>query len=124
MTTESCKDRLNIAPNPIKAVFYFRLFIVIAIFLIIAIWMEYWIRGELGVGKIIVEIARDRWGIGALVAGGSLYLLLLSPPFVPGVELGILLMCAFGKEGIVFVYIATVIGLVIAFLMGRMFPKK
>jgi uncharacterized membrane protein YdjX (TVP38/TMEM64 family) len=58
-----------------------------------------------------------------LVAGGSLYILLLSLPFIPGVELGILLMCAFGKEGIVFVYIATVIGLVISFLMGRVLPK-
>jgi hypothetical protein len=124
MTTESFKNRINAAPNPIKAVFYFRLFIVVAIFLIIAVWMDFWIRGELGVGKIIIEIARDRWGIGVLVAGGSLYVLLLSLPFVPGVELGILLMCAFGKEGIVFVYIATVMGLVMAFLMGRMFPKK
>ena len=86
--------------------------------------MDYWIRGELGTGEKIVEIARSQWGIGVLVIGGFIYILLLSLPFVPGVELGILLMCAFGKEGIVFVYFATVVGLSIAFLIGRLIPKK
>jgi hypothetical protein len=36
-----------------------------------------------------------------LIGGGLIYILPLSLPFVPGVELGILLMCVFGKEGIV-----------------------
>jgi hypothetical protein len=49
---------------------------------------------------------------------------LLSLPFVPGVELGILLMCTFGKEGIVFVYLATVAGLSLAFLIGRLVPRR
>jgi hypothetical protein len=48
----------------------------------------------------------------------------LSLPFVPGVELGIVLMCVFGKEGIVFVYFATIAGLSLAFLMGRLLPKN
>jgi len=86
--------------------------------------MDNWIRGELGVREKIIEMAQDKWKFGVLVVGGSIYILLLSLPFVPAVELGILLMCAFGKEGVVFVYFATVIGLVIAFLMGRVFPKK
>lgn len=124
MTAQSFKGKITATPNLIKAKFYFRLFFVIVILLIIAIWMDYWIRGELGVGKKIIEIARSQWGIGVLAIGGLIYILLLSLPFVPGVELGILLMCAFGKEGIVFVYFATVVGLSIAFLMGRMVPKK
>ena len=124
MTAQSFKGKITATPNLIKAKFYFRLFFVIAILLIIAIWMDYWIRGELGVGQKIIEIARSQWGIKVLAIGGFIYILLLSLPFVPGVELGILLMCAFGKEGIVFVYFATVIGLSIAFLMGRMVPKK
>lgn len=124
MTTESVKGKITASRNLRRVKFYFRLFFIMAIFLIIAIWMDYWIRGELGVGEKIIEIARGRWGIGVLVTGGLIYILLLSLPFVPGVELGILLMCAFGKEGIVFVYFATVVGLSIAFLMGRMVPKK
>ena len=122
MTTVSFKDRTNPAPTPIKPSFYFRYF-VIAAFLIAAIGMDYWIGSELGVGQKILETARDKEGICILVAGGSLYILLLSLPFIPGVELGILLMCAYGKEGIVFVYFATVLGLVISFLMGRVLPK-
>ena len=86
--------------------------------------MNYRIRGKLGEAGKFVEIARDRWGIEVLVAGGLIYILLLSLPFVPGVELGVLLMCVFGKEGIVFVYFATVAGLSLAFLMGRMLPKR
>jgi hypothetical protein len=124
MTTESFKGKITPTPYLIKAKFYFSIFFVISILFIIAIWMDYWIRGELGTGEKIVEIARSQCGIGVLVTGGFIYILLLSLPFVPGVELGILLMCAFGKEGIVFVYFATVVGLSLAFLMGRMVPKK
>ena len=124
MTVESVRDRVTASPHPARATFYLRLFFVIAIFLIIAIWMDYWIRGELEIVGKTIEIAREKWGIGVLAAGGLLYILLLSLPFVPGVELGILLMCAYGKEGIVFVYVATVTGLAIAFLMGRMLPAK
>ena len=124
MTTESLKGKITATRNLRRAKFYFRLFFVITIFIIIAIWMDSWIRGELGVGGKILEIARGRWGIGVLVTGGLIYILLLSLPFVPGVELGVLLMCAFGKEGIVFVYFATIVGLSLAFLMGHMVPKK
>ena len=124
MTKESFKSRVTASPNLIKAKFYFRLFFVIGILLITAIWMDHWIRGELGVGEKVIEIAKGRWGIGVLITGGMIYSLLLSLPFVPGVELGILLMCVFGKVGIVFVYFATIIGLNLAFLMGRIVPKK
>jgi hypothetical protein len=59
-----------------------------------------------------------------LIGGGIFYALLLSLPFVPGVELGVLLMCVFGKEGIIFVYFATIAGLSLAFLVGRLLPEK
>ncbi len=124
MTTESFEGKLTATRNLRRARFYFRLFFIMAILIIIAVWVDYWIRGELGTAKKFVEIAIVRWGIGFLVAGGLIYILLLSLPFVPGVELGVLLMCAFGKEGIVFVYFSTVAGLSLAFLMGRMLPKR
>lgn len=107
-----------------KARFYFRLFLILVILMTLVVWMEYWIRGELGVAAELLEMARSQWGRGALIAGGMLYILLLSLPFVPGVELGLLLMCVFGKEGIVFVYLFTVAGLNLAFVMGRWLPKN
>ena len=86
--------------------------------------MDYWFRGEMGIAQMFSESIGDRMSPGILIAGGLLYVLLLSLPFVPGVELGVLLMCIFGKEGIVFVYFATVAGLNLAFLIGRMLPLR
>jgi hypothetical protein len=104
--------------------FYLRLVIVFAIFAIIAFWLDYWMRDELGIAKKYVMYAQGEWGRGFLIVGGLIYILLLSFPFVPGVELGILLMFVFGKEGIGFVYLATVAGLNLAFLIGRLVPKQ
>ena len=92
--------------------------------MILAIWLDYWLRGELGIAKTFSDFVAGRWGTGVLIGGGVLYVLLLSLPFVPGVELGVLLMCVFGKEGIVFVYLATITGLCLAFLIGRLLPDK
>jgi hypothetical protein len=88
-----------------------RLFFICACFIILAFWLDYWLRGETGIAKKVAEFVGGQWGPGILIGSGILYVLLLSLPFVPGVELGIVLMCAFGKEGIIFVYFATVAGL-------------
>jgi hypothetical protein len=115
---------MQVIHNTSKAMFYFRLFLILIILLTLVIWVEYWIRGEVGMAKELLEMARSQWGRVALIAGGMLYILLLSVPFMPGVELGLLLMCVFGKEGIVFAYLCTVAGLNLAFVMGRWLPKK
>jgi hypothetical protein len=99
------------------------IFFIVAFLIILAVWLDYWFRGEIAVAKKFVEFVDGRWGTGVLIGGGILYVLLLSLPFVPGVELGLLLMCVFGKEGIVFVYFATVAGLGLAFIIGRLLPK-
>ncbi len=57
------------------------------------------------------------------ILGGVIYIILLSLPFIPGVELGLLLMCLIGKEGIFFVYLCTIIGLHVSFAMGRFLPE-
>ena len=123
MTADSLKQRIAAARNINRAMFYIRLLIIFAILVTIGFWLDYWIRGELGITKKFVVFAQGEWGRGVLIAGGIIYSLLLSLPFVPGVELGILLMCSFGKMGIVFVYFATVAGLSLAFLFGRLIPR-
>jgi hypothetical protein len=92
--------------------------------IILAFWIDYWLRGEIGIAKKFADYIGDQWGASVLIGGGMLYIFLLSLPFVPGVELGVLLMCVFGKDGIVFVYFATVAGLSFAFLMGRILPLQ
>ncbi len=124
MITGSLKQRIAAPRNWVRVMFFMRLLIVFAILVIGAFWLDYWIRGELGMAKKFVMFAQGEWGRGVLIAGGIIYSLLLSLPFVPGVELGILLMCVFGKEGIVFVYLATIAGLSLAFLIGRLVPRQ
>jgi hypothetical protein len=124
MTAQSFKQRITAIHNLGRVMFYFRLLVILAILTTMALWLDYWIRGELGIAEKFLTYAQGEWGRGVLIAGGILYSLLLSLPFVPGVELGILLMCIFGKEGIVFVYLATVAGLSLAFLIGRLIPSR
>ena len=51
-----------------------------------------------------------------------LYALILALPFVPGVEIGIALLTMLGPMAAPYVYIATVGGLTLAFLAGRLIP--
>lgn len=124
MSTQSLIQKLTTPKNLNRIRFYLRLFFICAFLIIFAVWLDYWFRGEIGTAKKFAEFVGGQWAPGILIGGGILYVLLLSLPFVPGVELGIVLMCAFGKEGIVFVYFATVAGLSLAFLIGRLLPKN
>ena len=57
-----------------------------------------------------------------LIVAGGLYLVILAIPFVPGVELGLLIMFLFGATGALVAYLATVGGIVLAFAVGRLMP--
>ena len=50
------------------------------------------------------------------------YALLVAVPFMPGVEIGISLLLMKGAEAAPFVWLATCIGLALAFLAGRFMP--
>ncbi|MEE8350619.1 MAG: hypothetical protein V3R37_00290 [Rhodospirillales bacterium] len=63
-------------------------------------------------------------GIIALAMSGLAYLLLLALPFVPGVELGLLIMVIFGREGVIAAYLATIGGLCLAFTTARLLPTR
>ncbi len=54
-----------------------------------------------------------------LLGLGLLYAVLLAIPFVPSIEIGLLLMLAFGRPGIAAAYLATLAGLNLAYLAGR-----
>ncbi|MBT7974334.1 MAG: hypothetical protein HN687_09305 [Candidatus Marinimicrobia bacterium] len=71
-----------------------------------------------------VELIRNEWFWSALLAGGLVYGLLLSLPFIPGIEIGLLLMALFGKEGILIVYLCTLMGLTLSFIMGYNLPES
>ena len=52
------------------------------------------------------------------------YILWMTVPFVPGVELGLALMMALGPKGVVLVYLCTVLSLSISYAIGRLIPLK
>lgn len=66
----------------------------------------------------------DRWATQIVLTGGVLllYATLISVPFVPGVEIGLALLVMRGAEIAPAVYLATVLGLLLAYLLGRYLP--
>lgn len=52
------------------------------------------------------------------------YTLLLAIPFLPGIEVGLMLMAMLGHKGIVLVYLCTVLALSLSFLFGRLLPPR
>jgi hypothetical protein len=59
-----------------------------------------------------------------IVSGVLLYIVLTAIPFVPGIELGVALIFAFGVKIVPVVYIATVAALVLSFLTGKLMPER
>jgi len=90
MTTESLKQRLAAPRNLRRAMFYFRLSIVFAIVVIIAFWLDFWIRGELGMSKKIVMFAQGEWGRGVSWKGFLLTIILAVSPVPILAYLGII----------------------------------
>lgn len=76
--------------------------------------------------RLKVEITPENESMifGATVVAIILYALLISLPFVPGVEIGIGLMVMFGTPMAIPVYLSTVIGLTLGFFIGRLVPEK
>jgi hypothetical protein len=58
----------------------------------------------------------------ALFAGVILYICLMAIPFLPGIEIGLILMILLGPQGAVLVYFCTLIALTLSFGLGRIFP--
>ncbi|MBF0279911.1 MAG: hypothetical protein HQM13_19095 [SAR324 cluster bacterium] len=92
----------------------------ILIFLILFRYMYLHLEGT----KELVAWLKGNIGWKTLLIGGIAYMLLLSIPFFPGVELGWFLILVFGKEGILLVYFMTLCGLSLSFAIGRWFEKS
>lgn len=61
---------------------------------------------------------------GFVVAMLFLYAILMAIPFVPGVEIGLSLLMMQGAKIAPFVFLATFLGLAIAYLVGRFLPYR
>lgn len=57
-----------------------------------------------------------------IMIGAVAYMLLLALPFVPGAEIGIALLAAFGGAIAPLIYVCTVAAMMLAFMIGRFLP--
>lgn len=64
----------------------------------------------------------DGLGMGALLVSAIMLAILLGLPFVPSVEMGLLMMAVFGRDGAIAAWLATITGLTLAFAAGRYMP--
>lgn len=74
--------------------------------------------------QVMLSTMRDAVGALALGLLTLAYAVALAVPFVPGVELGVLIMAVLGPQGALIAYAATIGGLSLAFALGRVLPKQ
>jgi len=82
-------------------------------------WGSQWLFATVGVdlGPGVKSHARH-----VVMVGIALYTALMALPFVPGIEISLALLAAFGYQVALFIYAATVVALMISFLVGRLVP--
>ncbi len=96
----------------------------VAIFLLVLVFLNY------GMGWVAQQIAFQLWprhvhmALTVLTASVVAYVLLLAIPFLPGIEIGLMVMVLFGRPGIALVYLATVLALTLSFLLGRILSPR
>lgn len=90
-----------------------------ALFLIALLAMLWLLMFSDGDGLFAAWIAANNWPVYRVVLVTTiLYALLLAIPFFPSVELGWLVMAAFGTVGILAIWLVTPLGLLLAYTVG------
>jgi len=80
-----------------------------------------WVVGELG---FHMRPSNEPHVHRAIMVAIAVYIVLMALPFVPGVEIGLGMMMMFGAPIVPLVYLATLGGLVLGFLVGRVVPQR
>lgn len=81
-------------------------------------------RLEFGALDALLAMLREAMGPVGVVLATLAYVLALALPFVPGVEIGLMIMMLFGPAGAMAAYGATIAGLGLAFAAGRLIPAR
>jgi uncharacterized membrane protein YdjX (TVP38/TMEM64 family) len=74
--------------------------------------------------QAMLSTMRDAAGVLALVSLALAYGVALAMPFIPGVELGLLIMAVFGPVGALVAYAGTIGGLSLAYAVGQVLPER
>ncbi|MEL7106820.1 MAG: hypothetical protein AAGM21_12935 [Pseudomonadota bacterium] len=88
-------------------------------FIVLATWGVHMIRDAL---DLQIRPDNEQQVHKAIMIGAVAYVVLLAIPFVPGAEIGIALLAAFGAAIAPLVYVCTVAAMMLAFTIGRFLP--
>ena len=78
-----------------------------------------WLIDQLGFQFYPEHLKMFEW---AILVSAILYICLMALPFLPGIEIGLILMILLGPKGTVLVYFCTLIALTLSFGLGRIIP--
>ena len=95
-----------------------RLVILIAV-LVFATWGTHLIRDAL---NLQIRPDNEQQVHRAIMLGAVAYIGLLALPFVPGAEIGLAMLAAFGAAIAPLIYVCTVASMTLAFVIGRFLP--
>ena len=92
---------------------------VLLVLVVLATWSAHLIRDSL---NLEITPANEQQVHRALMFGAAAYIVLLSLPFVPGAEIGLAMLAAFGPGIAALIYVCTVCAMMLAFVIGRFLP--
>ncbi|MCR9089311.1 MAG: hypothetical protein NXH97_21535 [Rhodobacteraceae bacterium] len=105
-------------PVPTPAGIALRIAVLVAL-VVVATWCAHIVRDAIDF-QIMPE--NEQQVHRAIMLGAVAYVGLLAIPFVPGAEIGLAMLVAFGAAIAPLVYVATVLALCLSYTMGRMVP--
>ncbi|MGJ8534373.1 MAG: hypothetical protein ACSHYC_19465 [Alphaproteobacteria bacterium] len=95
-----------------------RLILLVA-FLVLATWGAHLIRDAL---NLQIRPDNEQQVHQAIMLGSAAYVGLLALPFVPGAEIGLAMLAAFGPSIAPLIYVTTVASMMVAYTIGRFLP--
>jgi hypothetical protein len=94
-------------------------FLILIAFLVLATWGAHMVKEAL---NLEIRPGNEAMVHRAIMLGGVAYVGLLALPFVPGAEIGIAMLAAFGPGIAPLIYVATVASMMLAYMIGRFLP--
>lgn len=94
-------------------------FVSLIALLVLASWATHLVRDAL---DLEIRPGNEQMVHRAIMFGAVAYIGLLALPFVPGAEIGIAMLAAFGPGIAPLIYVATVLSMMLAFTIGRFLP--
>ena len=107
------------APAPLTPAAIALRAVILVIIVVVATWAAHLLRDAL---DLTIRPTNEEQVHRTLMLGMVAYVGLLSIPFVPGAEIGIAMLTAFGGAIAPLVYVATVIAMMLTYTVGRFLP--